>query len=106
MPCNTGQRREQKTLFLCGICKPMQRSATTDRTLVMSRSTSRVRLWIYCNRTATRLEQKWTEQESGGAEDPKNPLDKRFFRHSRIQQETPDLTYKEGVAGSNPASPT
>src|SRR5215210_7128687 len=43
MPCNTGQRREQKTLFLCRICKPLQRPATTDRTLVMSRSAVRVR---------------------------------------------------------------
>src|SRR5919107_6348655 len=37
MPCNSGQPREQKTLCLCEICKPVQRSATTDRTLVMSR---------------------------------------------------------------------
>jgi hypothetical protein len=29
-----GQSREQKTACLCGICKPVQRSATTDRTLV------------------------------------------------------------------------
>ena len=35
--CNNRQYREQKTLFLCGICKPLQPSATTDRALVMSR---------------------------------------------------------------------
>jgi hypothetical protein len=60
---------------------------------------------VYCNRTATGLEQNWTEQESRGAESPKNPLDKRDFRQSRTQQVTRDLTYKEGVAGSNPTSP-
>jgi hypothetical protein len=54
---------------------------------------------VYCNRTPTALEQKWTEQESRRAENPKNPLDKRDFRQSRTQQETRDLTYKEGVAG-------
>src|SRR5215217_2999714 len=43
MPCNRGQTREQKTAYLCGICKPMQTQATTDRTLVMSRSAVRVR---------------------------------------------------------------
>src|SRR5829696_7696292 len=37
MPCNSEQYREQKTLYLCGICKLVQPSATTDRTLVMSR---------------------------------------------------------------------
>src|SRR5919112_5964304 len=37
IPCNRGQCREQKTLCLYGICKPVQPSATTDRTLVMSR---------------------------------------------------------------------
>ena len=34
MPCNSGQHREQKTLCLCGICKPVQLPATIDRTLV------------------------------------------------------------------------
>src|SRR5215207_5970551 len=37
IPCNTGQARESITLYLCEICKLVQRSATTDRTLVMSR---------------------------------------------------------------------
>jgi hypothetical protein len=37
MPCNTEQCGEQKTLFLCGNCKPMQPSATTDRALVKRR---------------------------------------------------------------------
>ena len=35
--------REQKPLYLWGICNPLQRSATTDRTLVMGRSAVRVR---------------------------------------------------------------
>jgi transcriptional regulator with XRE-family HTH domain len=35
IPCNSGQSREQKIAYLCGICKPLQPSATTDRTLVM-----------------------------------------------------------------------
>src|SRR5215204_4568694 len=43
MPRNSGQHRGQKTRYLCGICKPLQRLATTDRTLVMSRSAVRVR---------------------------------------------------------------
>src|SRR5215211_4921264 len=34
MPCNSEQSREQRAAYLCGICKPLQRSATTDRTLV------------------------------------------------------------------------
>src|SRR5215212_9808344 len=34
MPCNSEQYREQETAYLCGICKPLQRSATPDRTLV------------------------------------------------------------------------
>jgi hypothetical protein len=34
MPCNSGQYREQKTLHLCGICKPLQRPETPDRALV------------------------------------------------------------------------
>jgi hypothetical protein len=60
----------------------------------------------YCNRTATRPEQTRTEQKSAGTKNPENSLDKRILRQSRTQQETCDLTYKEGVAGSNPASPT
>jgi hypothetical protein len=43
VPCNSGQYREQKSRCLSGICKPVQRSATTDRTLVMSRKAVRVR---------------------------------------------------------------
>ena len=30
MPCNSGQGREQKTPYLCGSCKPLQRPATTN----------------------------------------------------------------------------
>ena len=36
MPCNSGQSREHKTLYLCGICNPRQAPATPDRTLEMS----------------------------------------------------------------------
>ena len=43
MPCNSGQHREQKSLFLCGIRNAVQPSATTDHALVMSRSAVRVR---------------------------------------------------------------
>jgi low temperature requirement protein LtrA len=32
-----GNAGKRKTLFLCGICKPLQRSATADRVRVMSR---------------------------------------------------------------------
>jgi len=32
--CNSDQSREQKILYLCGTCKSLQSSATTDRTLV------------------------------------------------------------------------
>src|ERR671920_1027217 len=35
IPCKRWQHREQRTLYLCGNCKPVQRPATTDRTLVM-----------------------------------------------------------------------
>jgi hypothetical protein len=35
MPYNSGQYREQKTLYLCVNCNPLQPSATADRTLVM-----------------------------------------------------------------------
>jgi hypothetical protein len=43
MLCNSGQGKEQETRWLCDICKPLQRLATTDRTLLMSRSAERVR---------------------------------------------------------------
>ena len=43
IPCNSEQSREQEIAYLCGICTPLQPSATTDRTLVMSRSAVRVR---------------------------------------------------------------
>jgi hypothetical protein len=42
-PCNTGQGRAQKTSYLCKFRKPVQRPATPDRSLVMSRSAVRVR---------------------------------------------------------------
>src|SRR5215217_8972663 len=48
MPCNSGQGREQETRCLCGICKPVQPSATPDRTLVMSRSAVRARSSALC----------------------------------------------------------
>src|SRR5215207_3389821 len=32
--CNAGQGRAKKPAYLCGICKPVQTPATTDRTLV------------------------------------------------------------------------
>jgi hypothetical protein len=35
-----------------------------------------------------------------------NRLYKLYFRQNRTHPESADLTYKEGVAGSNPASPT
>jgi hypothetical protein len=35
MLCNRGQLREQRTAYLCGICKPVQGPATTDRAFVM-----------------------------------------------------------------------
>src|SRR5918998_6339568 len=50
MPCNSGQCREQKTRCLCGNCKPLQRSATTDRALVKrvgKRFESARRLFIF-----------------------------------------------------------
>src|SRR5215204_3249572 len=34
MPCNSGQTREQESAKKCGICNPLQPSATPDRTLV------------------------------------------------------------------------
>jgi NAD(P)-dependent dehydrogenase (short-subunit alcohol dehydrogenase family) len=43
VPCKSRQCWEQKTLFLCVIRNPVQRSATVDRTLVMSRKAVRVR---------------------------------------------------------------
>jgi hypothetical protein len=47
-----------------------------------------------------------TEQENGGARNTENGLYKRDFRQGRTYPESSDLTYKEEVAGSNPASPT
>jgi hypothetical protein len=60
----------------------------------------------YCNRTATGLEQNWTEQESRGAGNSENPLDKREYRQSSTQKETCNLTDKEEVPGSSPGRPT
>ncbi len=61
--------------------------------------------WLYCNRTATKLEQGQAGQESGATDNSEYHLCKRIVGHSGTQQETPYLTYKEGVTGSNPASP-
>src|SRR5215212_6332855 len=41
--CNTGQTREEKVAYLCGICNPKQTLATPELSLVMSRSAVRVR---------------------------------------------------------------
>jgi hypothetical protein len=60
----------------------------------------------YCNRTATRSEQNRTEQESRGAGNSENPLDKRKFRQNRTQKEARNLTDKEEVPGSSPGRPT
>src|SRR5215217_8254960 len=46
--CNAGQSREQKIAYLWGKCKPVQHSATPDRTLVMSRKAVRVRSSALC----------------------------------------------------------
>jgi hypothetical protein len=59
-----------------------------------------------CNHAATGAVHTRTEQESNSARNAKNRLDKRIFRQNRTYPESFDLTYKEGVAGSNPASPT
>ncbi|MDQ3286131.1 MAG: hypothetical protein M3P92_10610, partial [Actinomycetota bacterium] len=56
--------------------------------------------------TATRARHTRTEQENYGRRNGKNRLDKRIFRQNRIYPKSFDQTYKEGVAGSNPASPT
>jgi hypothetical protein len=48
IPCNSEQSREQRTAYLCEICKPVQHSATPDRTLVMSRKAVRVRSSALC----------------------------------------------------------
>jgi hypothetical protein len=46
MPCNSGQYRGHKTPYLCGICKPVQRSATSDRALVMSSGRFESARWL------------------------------------------------------------
>jgi hypothetical protein len=58
------------------------------------------------NRAATEVERARTEQESNGARNGKNCLDKLDFRQGSTYPESFDLTNKEGGAGSNPASPT
>ena len=45
-------------------------------------------------------------QENNSAKNTENRLYKRYFRQGRTYPESVDLTYKEEVAGSNPASPT
>jgi hypothetical protein len=59
-----------------------------------------------CNRAATGAGRTRTEQESTGARNVKNCLLMQHSRRESIYQEYVDLTYKEEVAGSNPASPT
>jgi hypothetical protein len=59
-----------------------------------------------CNRAATGAGHIWTEQENAGARNGKTAHFCEIFRQGRTHQESFDITYKEGVAGSNPASPT
>jgi hypothetical protein len=59
-----------------------------------------------CNRAATGAGHARTEQENNGARNAKNCLSKPNFRQGSTYPESIDLTYKEEVAGSNPASPT
>jgi hypothetical protein len=61
---------------------------------------------VCCNRAATGTGHTWTEQENNGARNAKNCLDKEISRQGSTHPESFDLTYKEEVAGSNPASPT
>jgi len=59
-----------------------------------------------CNRAATGAGHTRTEQENDDAKSAKHCLDKRDFRQGSTHPESFDLTYKEGVAGTNLALPT
>jgi hypothetical protein len=59
-----------------------------------------------CNRAATGAGHTRTGQENNSAKNTENRLYKRYFRQGRTYPDSVDLTYKEEVAGSNPASPT
>ena len=59
-----------------------------------------------CNRAATGARHTRTKQENYGIRNGKKRLDKPNFRQNRTYPKSFDLTYKEEVAGSNPASPT
>jgi hypothetical protein len=59
-----------------------------------------------CNRAETEAGHTRTEQENNGARNARNRLDKRDFSTGQYLPESVDLTYKEGGAGSNLASPT
>jgi hypothetical protein len=59
-----------------------------------------------CNRAATGAGHTRTEQENDGPRNARNRLYERFSRRGSTYLESIDLTYKEEVAGSKPASPT
>jgi len=59
-----------------------------------------------CNRAATGAGHIGTQQENYGVRNGETAHLCGVFRQGRTHQESFDLTYKEGVAGSNPASPT
>jgi hypothetical protein len=59
-----------------------------------------------CNHAATGAGRIRTEQENDGARNGKTACICDFFRQGRTHPESFDLTYKEGGAGSNPASLT
>ena len=59
-----------------------------------------------CNRAATGAGRTSTEQENDVVRNARNRLYERCPRQSSTHPESVDLTYKEEVAGSSPASPT
>jgi hypothetical protein len=61
---------------------------------------------VALQRAATGAGHPRTGQENNGTKITENRLYKRYFRQGRTYPESLDLTYKEEVAGSNPASPT
>jgi hypothetical protein len=61
---------------------------------------------VCCNRGATGAGHTRTEQENDVVRNARNRLKERFSRQGSTYPESVDLTYKEEVAGSNPASLT
>jgi hypothetical protein len=106
-----GRRRRRRTLSLARSRQTSANRCTMIRNALpnldsVGGNRAGLRMVRCCNHAATGAGRTRTEQKNNAMENAKNCLDKRDFRQGSTHLGRFDLTYKEGVAGSNPASPT